>query len=315
MKNLIFVVFTLISSLILAQCPREDLVALMDIAKEVKEKLMTEFWEEWKDVPMITLLIDGQSEFLINHNPTSDSSFHRACGHLSRAAGFNDNLLATFPLIEGKPTIVMGTPEKTHKSAVGWTATLLHEHFHQLQFSKPNYFTVQKALNLDKGDQTGMWMLNYDFPYEEAAVNEQFKRLANTLLSLDQSNDKEVLELYKNDKVKLKNMLSADDYKYLNLQLWQEGYARYVELELLRKWIDRFSEITQNTLTDTELIDELQANEALIINHLSSSSPKELRRIYFYALGAAEARLIARTNPAWKAQYFDQLFTTDHLMY
>ena len=54
--------------------------------------------------------------------------------------------------------------------------TVLHEHFHQLQQSQPGYFQGVEALGLSGGDQTGMWMLNYPFPYKTPAVAEQIRR-------------------------------------------------------------------------------------------------------------------------------------------
>src|SRR5205823_11170202 len=48
--------------------------------------------------------------------------------------------------------------------------SMLHEHFHQLQDSQPNSYAETEALNLSHGDQTGMWMLNYAFPYDSPEV-------------------------------------------------------------------------------------------------------------------------------------------------
>ena len=42
----------------------------------------------------------------------------------------------------------------------------MHEHFHQLQWAQPEYLKAIADLGLSKGDTTGMWMLNYPFPYD-----------------------------------------------------------------------------------------------------------------------------------------------------
>lgn len=289
-------------------------MAMMGIAKSVKEELIANFWTEWMDVPMMTLLIDNDFEYALNTD-TSDTSFHFTCDNLlSRPTSFNKSFLATFPLLENKPTIVVGTPENTGKSPIDWTVTLLHEHFHQLQFSKPNYFSAQKALNLDKGDQTGMWMLNHPFPYEDDQVNSQIKVMALNLLSEDSIGAHIILEKHKDLKQKLKSKIGDEHYRYLNLQLWQEGFARYIEMELVTEWIENFDQIDQDRFRLEEIQNLKENQNEEITYHLIKSSPKELKRIYFYALGAAEARLINRVNPEWKSHYFDQLFTTDHLL-
>jgi len=70
-------------------------------------------------------------------------------------------------------TIVVGQAENTSaKTSSSWVITVLHEHFHQLQDSQPNFYSDVNALNLARGDQTGMWMLNYAFPYERTEVQE-----------------------------------------------------------------------------------------------------------------------------------------------
>lgn len=314
MKNIIFAIATLCASIVLAQCPDENVMDLIKLAKIVKERLTYSLWSEWMDIPMTTLLVDDGYEYALN-TKGPDTSFHSTCQNLQvRPAQFDKSFLATFPLLKGKPTIVVGTPKNTGKKPAAWTATLLHEHFHQLQFSKPTYFTDQRALKLDKGDETGMWVLNHPFPYEDDQVNDLMKAMALNLLSGDSLGYEQVLEQHKRYKAKLKEQIGSDHYKYLNHQLWQEGYARYIELELVNDWIANFDQIDQQrfTLYEIEVLRENQMKE--VISHLTKSSPKELKRVYFYALGAAEAKLIAQTNPQWKAEYFDEFFTTDHLL-
>ena len=69
------------------------------------------------------------------------------------------------------------------KTSTPWVVTMLHEHFHQLQDSQPNVFQDVMALDLAGGDQTGMWMLNYPFPYKDEKINVEFEQLGeNNLL-------------------------------------------------------------------------------------------------------------------------------------
>ena len=67
----------------------------------------------------------------------------------------------------------MGQAENTlSKTSTPWIIMLLHEHFHQLQDSQPNFYADVSALNLSGADKSGMWMLNYPFPYDRKEVQE-----------------------------------------------------------------------------------------------------------------------------------------------
>src|SRR6185436_8920067 len=62
-----------------------------------------------------------------------------------------------------------------------WLRTVLHEHFHQWQSALPGYYERVGALDLAGGDQTGMWMLNFDFPYADPKAGEDFAVLSRAL--------------------------------------------------------------------------------------------------------------------------------------
>ena len=68
------------------------------------------------------------------------------------------NLLASFPAVGDVPTIVIGQPENTAaKTSTRWVLTLLHEHFHQMQFTLPDYYPGVNALGLARGIEQGSW--------------------------------------------------------------------------------------------------------------------------------------------------------------
>ena len=73
------------------------------------------------------------------------------------------------PVFGPPATIVVGTPEATERAPTMWLQVLLHEHFHQWQMRDPAYFEATAALDLADGDTSGRWMLEYPFPYEDAA--------------------------------------------------------------------------------------------------------------------------------------------------
>jgi len=86
-----------------------------------------------------------------------------------------------------------------------------------------------KALNLAGGDQSGSWMLNYAFPYDNKQVQEQFsvlsRLLADAVRAKGQQDRKTKLVTYLQMRRGFQQMLNPDDYKYLSFQLWQEGVA------------------------------------------------------------------------------------------
>lgn len=300
---------------LLSQCPETSHRDLIATYRVVATNMYESYWPEWKNVPKPLLLIDDHREHLFGTDYT-DSTFQEYCeGIYSRLATLNKHFLATFPFINFQPTIIIGTPENTNKTPLEWTVTLLHEHFHQLQFSHPDYQSTQKSLNLDKGDQTGMWMLNHPFPYEdERVINKINEMVQNLLLLHEKKSPKKVLGQHRQLKMDLRTILGDEHYRYLNLQLWQEGYARFMELSILEYWIAQFDQINQDQFNRHELETYLRDYETQILKSLISSPIHEIKRVYFYSLGAAEAMLISKVNPDWKDLYFSELFTTDNLL-
>ncbi len=300
---------------LLSQCPDTSHQQLIATYQAVASNMYDQYWSAWKQAPKHILLVDDDLEYLFG-GEYSDSTFQETCEEIpSRPASMNKHFLATFPFINYQPTIIIGTPENTNKTPLAWTITLLHEHFHQLQFSHPDYHSAQKSLDLDKGDQTGMWMLNHPFPYEDSLVVLKINEMAQNLLSLHQNKAPEqVFNRHLILKSELKGIVGNEHYRYLNLQLWQEGFARFLELSLLKHWIANFHQINQERFEKRELQDYLMEYRAEILSSLESSSINDNKRVYFYALGSAEAMLIEQVNPDWKANYFDHLFTTDHLL-
>jgi len=85
----------------------------------------------FQEIPFTTLLLTDSAEFLFLHplpsadfRSTGDSLF--SVKIFSRISKFNKYLLATFPAVNGKNCIVVGTPENTGRSPAEWIVTLLH---------------------------------------------------------------------------------------------------------------------------------------------------------------------------------------------
>ena len=214
------------------QLPAADAVRVREfyrLAAVVQDKI----WPHWSDTPAPLLLVTDGGEFL-THHPAPPKDFTKVGDDLyARPRQFPTNLLATFPAFGPPSVIVIGEPANTaSKTSSQWLITVMHEHFHQLQNSKPGYFEDVNKLGLSRGDNSGMWMLNYPFPYSD--TSEQFAHLRNLLLAALAESDPQkftkAAQEYLSGRKAFFGKLSADDHKYLGFQLWYEGIARYTEV-------------------------------------------------------------------------------------
>ncbi|MBK8984432.1 MAG: hypothetical protein IPM38_19460 [Ignavibacteria bacterium] len=287
----------------------------INIANEFGEKI----WKEINDVPFVLILVTDSVEFLINHPyPSDDFTLSGTDSILKteiyyRAKQFNKHFLATFPAVNGVNCIVVGTPENTVKHSTDWTITLLHEHFHQYQYSYPDYFTGVNNLGLSGGDQTGMWQLNYPFPYDNSIITEQYKKyssaLSKTLAVIETDEFEEYFTKYISERNKLKQLLKPADYSYFSFQIWQEGIARYTEykfLELLsnHKPSEELSQLSDFVAFD-KYKDDFYKSKISLLNQQSIENDK---RICFYEIGFAEGLLLDKLNPEWRDNYLTDKF-------
>jgi acylphosphatase len=293
-------------------------------ALRLADALGNRVWPNWDKAPFAVLLVTPDTEFLIRHpKPSDDFALAGEDTLLKqkvwvRKRKFPTNLLATFPAVGGVPTIVIGQAENTDaKTSTRWVITLLHEHFHQLQNAQPRYFADVDALDLAGGDTTGMWMLNYPFPYAEPKVRDQFSVMCRSLGDALKAKEKaafgDKLSAYIAERKKFQALLKPADYKYFAFQVWQEGIARYTEHHLARlaeseyKPSPAFRELKDYT-TFKSVADEMLS---AIEKELSSARLDKSKRTAVYAFGAAEGLLLDRASPDWRRNYFAEKFSLD----
>lgn len=277
---------------------------------------------KWNDVPFAILLLTEDRDFLIGHpSPTDDFRSEgvdpiigKEIFSRPRTQAWSLQFLATFPAVGGLSTVVVGTAEATGRSSTAWVVTLLHEHFHQIQNAHPDYFTNVANLELDGGDTSGMWMLNYAFPYENDAVVGHLNELAQTLSGT--SDPEDAVERVVASLRQLKSSLKPADYRYLTFQFWQEGTARYMEHVVIRR------AMTGYTPTEAYLgLDDAQPYAAYLLDFdrqlrtgLKNIDVPNQRRIVMYPLGASLALLLEQVQPGWMAGYFNPSLSTVALL-
>jgi hypothetical protein len=303
--------------------PDIDRIRLAE-AFRIADSLGDELWPGWRRAPFAVLLVTPDYEFLVRHDkPSPDFTLVNYDALLKSKIYYRRrtqpiHFLATFPLVGGVPTIVIGQAENTFKkTGTPWVVTVLHEHFHQLQYSQPGYYSAVNALGLAHGDQTGMWMLNYSFPYDWAEMRHHFSRLGELLAyainAKSNSDFSQRFAAYLKQRRELEYTLSPDDYKYLSFQMWQEGIARYTEYRMARLAAERYRPTKAfSALKDYEsFAHEAEEIKNSVLKQLADADLATSKRELFYAVGAGEGLLLDRLNPNWRRRYFSEKFYLD----
>lgn len=292
-----------------------DLVRLAE-AFRLADAVQGKVWPGLEAAPFPVLLVAADREFLVRAARAPDG-FESAgySGVLraeiwNRARSFDPGLLATFPAFGPPPVIVIGRAGATGKASTDWILTVLHEHFHQHQMSDPEYYAQVDALDLSGGDQSGRWMLNYPFPYQSEEIAGSFAALSRELAGLLASPSPPQRRRFWRKYAKFLGRLSDRDRRYLSLQVWQEGVARYVEL--------RAAEAAAAAHTPTiefRALPDFQEFAAVaarmrddILAQLRSPDLSKGQRVSLYAFGAGLALLLDQEGDAWKGRYLSDKF-------
>ncbi len=322
----IFAFILLVQTVFSQQTPSISETDRIRLAEAFKlgDKLSEKVWQNWSKAPFAVLLVTPSHEFLIRHpSPSKDFAeigFDKLLNSkvFWRKRTFNQSFLATFPAVGGISTIVVGQAENTWvKTSTFWTVTLLHEHFHQMQDSQPDFYKNVLALDLANGDETGMWMLNYPFPYRDKKINDDFSAMARQLAKALETVDKKGFQTEFGNYLKLRKScnasLSEKDYRYFSMQLWKEGTARYTEYEIARLAAENYKPYKDFTkLEDYKTYREVADYwKRKTVESLKTIRLDKLEREVVYPYGAAEAMLLDRAKIEWKSRYFSEKFYLD----
>lgn len=288
----------------------------LEAAYALAARVQDSVWPGLGRAPFGTLYVDSVREYAIGVGDLPGDFVPLAGTPIAgrevaaRPREFPSNLLATFPAFSRTPVIVIGSPEATQKRSSAWILILLHEHFHQLQMSEASYGAALQGLDLARGDSTGMWMLNFPFPYDSAGVQAAFasasRRLAAAIRNPSAQNRVVFWQRYDG----LLGRLTSAERRYLAFQLWQEGVARYVELRAAEMAARIFvpSEAFRALPDYGPIADVAGRMRRAMLAELDEADLEGSRRVSFYALGAGVALLLDETGPGWRAAYLTRMF-------
>jgi len=290
-------------------------------AYRLASQLGDRVWPNWHSAPFAILLVTPDFEYLVGHpNPSPDFTpiaNDTLVGHpvLYRKRMLPVQMQATFPAVNGVNTVVIGPAELTaDKNSTRWVLTVLHEHFHQFVYSQPGYFDAVTRLGLAHGDQSGMWMLNYPFPYDSARVQLVFTAMTHALLDALAQTDRPALDAksaaFRRAMTAFRQSVPAESATYFDFQLWQEGVARYTEIaigELAAKAYTPSAEFS--ALPDFKSYASVAAEiRRSVLDDLGSMSLAKLKRVVVYSTGAADALLLDKVRPSWKNEFLTRRF-------
>ena len=275
-------------------------------------------WPGWSKAPSSLVLVDRDFEYLLRSGDQPEGV--RRVGE--RPAAGRPRPRAPPDVLADIPRDVPGVWSDTHdrgrdgaegtgKRSTAWVLAVAHEHFHQLQYSHPGYWSESQALGLAGDDQTGMWMLDYLLPVR---VDERGLRVAVEAARPPRG------RAGPGATGRARGLLAAvtgvcrglkpEDYRYLSLQLWQEGIARYAETRLAEiaarehRVSAEFAAL-HDYRTFAAAADSLRGET---LDELRTQTMKEDGRTVFYAFGAALGLLLDQEGTPWRGRYLAEKF-------
>lgn len=271
-------------------------------------------WPSWERTLFPIVLVTADHDLLIG--TSSPPSEFESVGHspsvgqiFARPRQFDPSLTAAFPAFGSEPVVVIGQAEAIEASSRGWVLTVLHEHFHQFQMCDPSYYSTLAGLELAGSDETGMWMLNYPFPYRSTDLAEPFaaicRELAPVVALSSRADEASVWGIYK----AFLDALAEPDRRYMSSQVWQEGVARYVELRCAElAAVDEASTEAFQRLPGPVYAELAETTRQRVLAELQNPDLARRQRASFYAVGAGLALLLDHQDPTWKGRYLREMF-------
>lgn len=288
--------------------------AVREMIREAKAHVVREgedIWPGFKAVPFHLILVTAQSDFLFCQVPTD--GFHAVgtdpisgCSVQRRKRRLAVDSSASFDVAGDRSMIVMGMPKALGLSRVNWILTLIHEAFHQYQNNLPGYVGQVEALGLRKDSRDARWMLDFPFPYGDPAVGAMVTEMASAGAAFLQATSPEAragaIAAYVKQRRRAMRAVTADQWRYYEFQIGQEGIARWTELAIAIA-ASRQDRALAGAATDQRL--SLIAS----LRSIGQQGVGVWKRSAFYPLGAVEAAMLDSLGVPWRSAYRNAPFS------
>jgi len=296
---------------------REAIHMAQLIGRRAGEKI----WKGMAETPFDVLLIEADRETLFcspnrkDFPPRKwDPTTH--CWMQTRARTQDaDSFGETDVFGNGRGIILVGVPPKDPDDLHFWTALVVHEHFHQLQASKPWFEPESKKLAAVFGGGTGAesWALAYPFPYQREDVNAVFDKMAEAALEFLQARTVEersrAASDYLTQRTALQHLVSPTDCRYFEEQMWTEGVARWTQAPVM----DAYAASSHDPGWQKGANDTHKAR-LVSLNSIRRQGFKMWKRGAIYEVGPVEAEIAAMRCKDWKSAYWAHHFTMGPLL-
>jgi hypothetical protein len=278
-------------------------------------------WKGMAAAPFDVLLIEQERETLFCSPTRKDFARRRwdpitRCWTQTRARTQDpDSFGETDVFGNGRPIILVGVPPTKPDDLQFWTALMVHEHFHQLQDSKPWMGAEVKLLGPVFGGGTGAnsWALVYPFPYKREDVNAVFDKMAAAALDFLQAKTAEegsnAASDYLAQRAALEHLVSPTDWRYFEEQMWTEGIARWTQAPVM----DAYARMSQDPGW-RKAAEGMHKARIVSLNAVRRQGIKMWKRSAIYEVGPVEAEIAAMRCKDWKAAYWAHHFTMGPLL-
>ena len=140
-----------------------------------------------------------------------------------------------------------------------------------------------------------MWVLNFAFPYEDPPVVAAFEKashaLADAVMARGTAGFDAAFGRYLAARKALAAQAGERNWRYLEFQLWQEGVARWTEIQLGKAY------------PRSDVRGSAAKLEEQTFKELASPDLRGKKREVVYAYGAAEAMLLEACGRPWRSEY------------
>ncbi len=268
-------------------------------------------WPGFQAIPFHMILVTAETDYLFCQGPTV--SFRAAgtdpisgCPVQARKRELEVDLSASFDVADEPSMIVMGMPKALGLGRTDWILTLAHEAFHQYQSRIPGYATQVDALGLRAGNASATWMLDYPFPYADPVVGAAVVEMTRAGTAFLEATSPDARQAAIADYVKARRRamraVTAEQWRYYEFQIGQEGVARWTELALAVA-------ASRQDRSMTKAAADRRLSLIASFRSIGTQGIGVWKRGAFYPLGAVEVEMLDGLGAHWRAVYRDAPFS------